>query len=59
MEEDLIPFSDDEDGWCIDDDPCADCADRDFCDGWEMRYCCYRCHQLGLDDCDNCDPMDI
>lgn len=40
-------------------DPCENCAQQDFCDGLEARYCCVRCMAYGLDDCDNCDPHDI
>ena len=44
-----------------DDDPCPcdTCNTKDFCDGWEARYCCTLCQWLGTTDCDNCDPMDI
>lgn len=49
--------------WCEewykewDEDPCVTC-ERD-CDGWEMQFCCTLCRHLGLDNCDNCDPMDL
>lgn len=49
-EEDLIPFTDD-------DDPCLSCGCD--CDGWDAQFCCIRCRWFGQDDCDNCDPMDI
>lgn len=39
--------------------PCDDCQNRDTCDGWEARFCCTLCHYNGLEDCDNCNPMDI
>lgn len=42
-----------------DEDPCETCGKQDWCDGWEARYCCTRCHYLGAEDCENCDPMDI
>jgi len=29
------------------------------CDGWEAMFCCARCHYLGIEDCDRCDPWDI
>lgn len=41
------------------DFPCDDCPKADWCDGWEMQFCCTLCQYLGYDDCDDCDPMDI
>ncbi len=39
---------------------CDTCCHRDFCDGWEARFCCTLCHYYSDDpDCENCDPMDI
>ena len=39
--------------------PCDACSNRDYCDGWDARYCCTLCQWYGMTDCDNCDPMDI
>lgn len=58
-EEDLIYADEDDEVYDIDDDPCLYCGNDGFCDGWDARYCCVRCHWLGLEDCDNCDSMDI
>lgn len=40
-------------------DPCLNCSLYGMCDGWDVIYCCKRCTALGLDDCENCDPMYI
>ena len=42
-----------------DDYPCDTCLQADWCDHWEAQFCCTLCCHLGLEDCDNCDPMDI
>lgn len=42
-----------------DDYPCDNCGSKDYCDGWEARYCCTLCEWYGGGDCDDCDPMDI
>ena len=43
----------------MDYDPCENRSTSDTCDVWEAHFCCARCMALGLDDCNNCDPMDI
>lgn len=43
----------------MDYDPCENCPTFDTCDGWEAQFCCARCMALGLEHCDDCDPMDI
>lgn len=40
-------------------DPCLGCCQYGMCDVLDARYCCKRCTALGLDDCENCDSMDI
>lgn len=47
-------------GLTMDDEyPCDTCSRRDYCDGWDARFCCTLCQWYGMTDCDNCDPMDI
>ena len=57
-------YLDDEEDQSFDDVdsdyPCDSCSDREFCDGWEARYCCTLCHWYSDEpDCDDCDPWDI
>ena len=40
-------------------DPCLNCKDFGYCNIWDEDQCRKRCEELGLDDCENCDPMDI
>ena len=39
--------------------PCDTCANRDYCDGWDARFCCTLCMWYGDPNCGDCDPMDI
>ena len=40
--------------------PCDTCQQRDYCDGWESKFCCKLCMALFDEpDCENCDPWDI
>lgn len=39
--------------------PCRDCSMSDACDGWESQFCCTLCMYLGIEHCDDCNPMDI
>lgn len=41
------------------DYPCDNCERKDWCDGWEEKFCCTLCEYTGGGDCENCDPMDI
>lgn len=45
----------------MDDYPCNDCANKDYCDCWEAEFCCTLCSYLynGNTPCDECNPMDI
>lgn len=42
--------------------PCGDCAEAEYCDQYEARFCCKLCKYNGGgddEDCDMCDPGDI
>lgn len=41
----------------FEDNPC-DICDMD-CDYWEAQFCCRLCRYMGVENCDDCDPMDI
>ena len=40
-------------------DPYFTCSDFVYCTIWDKDNRCKKCKALGLDDCENCDPMDI
>ena len=53
-------FCDEDDYIDYDPCPCDDCAERDWCDGWEAQFCCTLCRWRNEDpDCEDCDPWDI
>lgn len=41
-------------------DPCENCSRSDWCDGWEVMFCCDLCQAHNeYPDCDGCNKYDI